>query len=290
MKEGLVARGVVGAAIAAILLVVGCGSADDSEPSSTATGTSQPPAGTTIWGRRDAPPAGVRRQVEFFGVGDSVCGPTEPTNPTLMLDQRPFYQTSPVAGADDPELGETLSICPRGFDIHEPVRLELKRPDGSTIERVISPGPEPGRYTSFWLGAEWPTGRHRAVATQDARSVALPIDIVKPLHRGVRTPMFIGRENPNPLPVMVVGQPPDDRVTVDIYRQLRTTYRYATSIEIETDTRGLGERRFPIGDTDSGRFVLRPRVFLLPADDEDRIYVEQEEGAWVYICPEPPCE
>jgi hypothetical protein len=264
----------------AIATMLACGDDGDS-PAPSATGAQSDKG--SVWGRRDAPPAGVRRQVEYFGVGDGVCGPTEPAVPTIMLDRRPFYQGQTMAEEiDRPELGETFSVCARGFNPTQPVRLKFLRPDASVIERLLPPSEDDlDRYVSFFLGADWPTGSHRITASQGSARVGLTVDVVEPRHWGVRAPIFVGRGELNPRPVMVVGRRPNTRVLVDIYRQGASGSLYRTSIAIRTDDRGLGERSLRVDASDEGNFVLTPRI---PRDPED-----QDERAWVHVCWTPPC-
>jgi tetratricopeptide (TPR) repeat protein len=243
----------------------------------------------TVWSRTDPLPAGVRAEVEFYGVGDSVCGPVIPDRPEILLDQRPFYQFELVEGSEVPELGETLSFCPRGLSISEPVVLSIRGPNGFAREEELGPTDNDlDRYVSYWLGREWPPGQYHATASQGDRTVDLQFRVALPLHKGVRMPITVGRPRPFPLPVMVVGQRPNSIVTVDVYRDPgdpriadEEHLRYATSFELRTDEDGVAETRLPTKPEDEGAFLLRVRG-LGSYDNLDLV-------AWSSLCDGGEC-
>jgi tetratricopeptide (TPR) repeat protein len=240
----------------------------------------------SVWNRTDPLPEGVRAGIEYYGVGDSVCGPELPRQPEILIDRRPFYQFEIVPNADDPELGETLSLCPRGLSMSEPVQLVIRGPEGFVRRATLGATTDDlERYVTYWLGREWAPGAYSAVASQDSREVRLSFRVVLPRHRGVRVPITVGRPRPEPLPVMVVGQPPDSRVTVDIYKEpsgySAGPAKYATSFELQTNEDGIAEIRLPISPGDDGRFILRAR--------EMGSYENQDLLAWLSICNGGEC-
>lgn len=221
----------------------------------------------SVWSRTDPLPAGIQAEVEYHGVGDSVCGPTHPGRPQILTDRRPFYQFEFVEDADDPELGETFSLCPRGLPSTGPVTLVVQGPEGFQ-RRVLLPATkdELTRYVTYFLGREWPVGTYSAFASQGETTARLSFAVVLPRHRGVRVPIMVARRRPEPLPVMVVGRPPLETVIVDVYRQpgdprnpSMDPHRYSTSFTLKTDENGIAETDLPAEPDDQGSFVLRVR-------------------------------
>lgn len=255
-----------------------------------------------VWGRADTPPVGVLH--EFVGTRPSdACSPSTPScvngrfddryvtgaadgvgdtaavcpdaiSPSarsfaraIGMDRRPSYTTQKVAGADDPELGETLQICPLGFDLQsQPVMLTLRRSDGSEVTRRVAPNEEALAsdtvgVVAFFLDRSWPRGPVIVTARQGAIVKRTTFRIVAPRHRGVRVQEWLGRPIlPNPLTIMVVGQRPRSSVLVDLYRRSRAGRSlYATSFRLSTDARGIGQVRAPYTRADNGTYLLRPR-------------------------------
>ena len=247
-----------------------------------------------VWGRHDDAPAGVQRYLTGAGgcaagrpdcawsliyddsdvvgpaaaVNGKGCSNTPPMRtPTIGVDRRPTYRFQRVAGADEPELGETLEVCPLGFNLAtRPVTLTLRRSDGSRISRRVAPNTEAlasDRVGSvaFFLDATWPLGRVVVTARQGSKRVQRTFRLVAPRHRGVRVQRWLGRPRlPNPMTILVVGQRPRSSVLVDLYRTDRNRYVYATSFRILTDGRGIGQVRAPYRRADNGAYRLRPRA------------------------------
>ncbi len=101
-------------------------------------------------------------------------------------------------------------------------------------------------------------------------------------------PITVGYPRPEPLPVMVIGQPPNSSVTIDVYRDSgdprvldEEDLRYATSFELDTDDDGVAETQLPARPDDEGRFVLRVRGL--------GSYKNQDLVAWVSICDGGEC-
>ncbi len=242
----------------------------------------------SVWSRADPVPAGAYAQMEYYGIGDSVCGPAEATHPEILTDQRPFYQFELGADTSEPELGETLSICPRGLSAREPVVLTIRGPRGFSRRDVLPPSDDQSRYTTFWVGANWPLGSYEAVARQRRVEEALRFRVTVPRTRGMRAPVFIARTRPYPIPVMAVGQPPNTRIVVDVYRepgdprnQLAGPARYVTSFPLHTDGNGIGEAQLPTRRSDSGVYLLRVRGM--------GSYENQDLLAWISICDGGEC-
>src|SRR5438067_7854197 len=95
-------------------LIGGCGGhgkqPSSASPTRPGKGAMQPAATDAPFGRHDAPPSGVRGQVQYYGAGDQICGPVDPAKATgIVLDRRPLYQTQRGPSAlQRPEIGETL--------------------------------------------------------------------------------------------------------------------------------------------------------------------------------------
>lgn len=123
--------------VLAVALLTGCGGSEErtaDEPRATDQPSQDARTVEGVLGRRDAPPADVRRQAEYFAVGGPVAGGQTTGPPKLMLDQFP-------AGADDPEIGETLRLYVDGLGSDEPVELLLGTLQERPYACLKSPSP-----------------------------------------------------------------------------------------------------------------------------------------------------
>jgi len=211
-----------------------------------------------VLGRRDAPGADVKRQVEFFaGGGDADGEITGP--PKLMLDLERGSALFP-AGASDPEIGDTLHLYVDGLGGDEPVDLLLRTPTGEAV-RVPEESKNADRRS--WvvpLGPSRPRRLYSAEVTSDGTTVARKFRVVSPRHRGVRvepTIASVGRKTA----IILVGAKPRSRVPVDIYYDSGKldAYLYATTLHIVTDSEGIGETALVPRPDEAGSYILQPR-------------------------------
>lgn len=241
-----------------------------------------------VWSRQSAAPPQVPRYLDDVGgcmnnyrgcsvvypdavgraaaVDGNGCYRSSPRGRSIGMSRRPTYRFQRVAGADEPELGETLEVCPEGFNVAtRPVTLSMRRSDGSTVSRRVRPnieslGSDAVGVAAFFLDATWPLGRVVVTARQGHLRAQRAFRVVAPRHRGVRVQRWVGRPQlPNPMTIMVVGERPRSSVLVDLYRADRNRYVYATSFRILTDGRGVGQVRAPYSRAQNGAYRLRPR-------------------------------
>ena len=149
-------RAVTGVALVGALVVSGCSAGGAERPAELPR---------TVWEHEDVPPPGVPRKLmidieacvrraancrpagsEHLGppntVGDrtAVCSDEAPAVREIRMERRPFYMSQKVRGADDPELGETLQICPQRFrTFSRAMTLTLRRSDGSEVSQRLPP-------------------------------------------------------------------------------------------------------------------------------------------------------
>lgn len=244
-------------ALVAATVVGGCGGGPSSQVSSD------------VWSRRDDPPAGVARTVPESGRAVRlVCGDGnfyESRSRAIRLDRRPSDDDSDDDGtlpADRPQLGETLQICPPRPDDARRVTLTVRRADGSEISKTLAPyTSDVGYFGSFFLDRSWPLGRAVVTARQGTTVARKTFVIEAPRGRGVRVAQWFGRPSlPNPMPIMVVGQA-RATVLVDLYASTigDGTYRYATTLRVATDARGIGEVRVGYDRADNAGYEVRQR-------------------------------
>lgn len=232
--------------------------------------------------RRDVPPAGVRHRVDYFSVGDGSCGEPGPRReaPHVVLDRRPLYQTQWIqreeekGGELNTEIGESIFICPRGFARGRPVKVLIRGPRGS-VRRTRLPPVRGGeqRLTGFLLGQHQPLGRYQVTVRQGNLVKRAGFKVVLPRHRGARISELsnFGFANIRSQRLLVVGQPPQSHIWIDVYFGRYSPYRYATSLSVSTDKYGIGSTSF-VADQQvpKGMYLFKPRQVRDPEDfDED---------------------
>jgi len=248
----------------------------DTDRASDTNGFHELPANTddpTVWGQRDAPPAGVRSQVEYFGIGDGICL-SDPATPELSFIRLPWYHNY-EKGADDPELGETLVLCANGFSPSENVDFNVEGPEGFVLdESAEAKGSTPYHAVMPWLTSDWPIGEYTAVARQGDAEATLDFKVVPPTRNGVRVD-HDADDTPKkePIDAMLIGHPPNSDVDVDIYRLGRRYYEYATSVVVATDSDGLAMFRLRVDDDDSGNYMLMARDTVGEVDPDSMALV-----------------
>jgi hypothetical protein len=244
--------------------IASCGSQDRSATTTDRGSSGVRPVVGSPFGRHDAPPTGVRHQIEYFGAGDAICGAVE-SGEHIDLDRRPLYQfqTSHTA-VERPEIGETLYICPRGLSTAQPVEITVRAAHGRTVRSQLPAAREEERYLRLFIDGRWPVGPASITAKQGHRVLQKQVIVEPPHHAGARSDTELGRVPTPTLHLMVVGQRRNQPVYVDIYRAERATYSYVTSLRFDVDDRGIGERLVRTAPA-HGSYVLRPR----PADLRD---------------------
>ena len=270
------ARLCTGFALAAVALAASACGGDD-EPQRRASAPKPATTPVAPLSRRDAPPAGVRRQVEWFGIGDPICPNIEARRPTVAFDARPLYQFQRAQRAPgEVEIGEILNLCPRGFPSRRPVRVTVRDPRGGVWTATPTEGEAEG-HVSYPVGPRRPLGRYAVRAQQGSVSADLQFEVVEPRHRGVRVMRPGQAIRPGErVPVALVGVEPDAVVPVDVYRGEGQRYVYTASVPVRTDARGIGSMVLAVTARDpEGAFVLHPRV---PGA------IDQDLDAWVLVC------
>lgn len=268
-------------ALALALGAVGCAGEDapavTGDPDQGDVVAAPPPAEPAL-NRRDAPPKGVLRQVQYYGIGDQLCRPTGV--PTASHDTTPFYSTQRKP-TYEPEIGEELHLCATDFLLDLPVEMTLLRPDGRTLRRVDPAGAQSrSRQWTVFLDERWPVGRYVLTARQGSVVRRDAFRVLLPRLRGVRNAGDAVHPG-EPLHLVVVGQRPRTTVPIDVYRSGGAgTSRYATTFTIRTDERGIGARTLVPSARDLGQYLLRPRT-AIHADGQDAM-------TGVSIMPPPP--
>jgi hypothetical protein len=224
-----------------------------------------------IWSRHDALPAGVPREAsETRMSGDDICpDPVSGSEPLdIRLERRPMRTARRGARPDRPQLGETLQVCPRGFDVARAVTLTLTRSDGSRTAQRLEPkdrslASDRGYFASYFLDASWPAGAVSVTARQGSASARTSFRIGAPERRAVRVQEWFGRPAlPNPLAIMVIGVRPRSTVPIDLYAQAHgpgSGYVYATTLRATSDERGVGQLRVAYDASTNGGYELRLR-------------------------------
>jgi hypothetical protein len=249
------------ASLAVAVALTGCGSA--ASPPTSGPPSRRPPATTTadpaLWTRHDAPPDGVPRQLDYYGVGDEVCGPLSPGPPRVDLDRYPYYQTAVPGdkGPVEPEIGETVILCPRGFTGAGRIALTVRRADGRTYRTTV---PAKGnQIAGYFLDATWPTGAIDVTARQGDTVARAHLTAILPRRHGVRVSEVPGPGHPGPFSVVMVGEKPSSRVTLDVYRWMGKHFNYITSVRAHSDARGIARLRLGFAKQVHGQFLLRSR-------------------------------
>lgn len=273
-------RAVTGMALVGALVVSGCGTGGEERPAELPR---------TVWEDEDVPAAGVPRQLmidieawvrraancrpagsELVGppdtVGDrtAVCGDEAAPVREIRMERRPFYTSYKVGGADDPELGETLQICPQRFRTFSPaMTLTLRRSDGSEVSQRVPPTDEALAsdltLSRSSLTPRSPSARSWVTARQGKVVAKTSLRVVAPRHRGTRVQQWLGRPRlPNPITIMVIGQCP--RVGADRpVPEAGIRFRVRQLLSDLNRRARVGQVRARYGKTNNGQYLLRPR-------------------------------
>jgi hypothetical protein len=265
--------------------VTGCGD-DAPRAEQTATREQSPPTSDReprepaepVLNRRDAPPAGVLRQVSHYGIGDQLCIPDG--SPKASLSILPFYsrQSEP---AYEPDIGEVLVLCATDFRPELAIEQTLALPDGRVLRRTDPAGATAlSRSWNHFLDETWPVGRHVFAVRQGEVVRRVAFRVLLPQHRGVRSAQ--GAVHPGDvLHLVIVGQRPRALVRIDVYASRPDgPSRYATTLTARTDARGIGTLDLVPSPRDVGQYLLRPRT----ATEDDG----QDAMASVSVVEPPP--
>lgn len=130
-------------------------------PTASQVALRAPQAAQTSLKRRDAPPAGVKDQLQTFGAGagSTLCPAPDDTGPAVFL-----------CGSNRTELGRFIVIRFTGFAPDEPIDVELRRPDGSRrTQRIVALAPDAATEWMWQTRADDPPGEYAVAAVQGER-------------------------------------------------------------------------------------------------------------------------
>jgi hypothetical protein len=224
-----------------LLVMAGCGGGD---PAPTATGETTAPTPTATVGskaervltRRDAPPAGVARQAEFWvGAGGECDGFENYTGPPA-IEIRPGLRLEVPVDAE---------FCFPGFSTDVPLHAEVRSPDGKVIFRetlTCCIGGGPLGFRLLRLPGD-PLGRYTVVGRQGRDQAVLEFEVVRaerPQLLLVNQPGFLGEE----IHIALGGFHPGRPVQLHLYWNAEQTFdpfQYITSFEVLTDANGAAD-------------------------------------------------
>lgn len=233
-----------------LLVMAGCGGGDPTPtgeptaPTPTATGETTGPAPTSTVGsnaeriltRRDAPPAGVARQAEFWvGAGGECDGFDNYTGPPA-IEIRPGPRL---------EIPVDAEFCFPGFSTDVPLRAEVRSPDGKVIFRetlICCIGGGPLGFRLLRLPGD-PLGPYTVVGQQGRDEAVLEFEVVRaerPQLLLVNQPGFLGEE----IRIALGGFYPGRPVQLHLYWNAEQTFdpfQYITSFEVPTDANGAAD-------------------------------------------------
>lgn len=228
--------------------------------------------GSNVLGRRDAPPEGVKEQINFGGVGDGSCesGLAPPPRITFLRKFFSYQGDYDPTENDEPGRGDQLFICLPGFSETEPIQAEIRRPDGRVSRRQAILPPKLAASTVVWdtLPSD-PFGTYRVTARQGSVRVRSTFMLKPPTNPQIRV---IGRRHElngggppgTPFTTVLVGLEPRQQVRLDIYRSrqpLDGTFRYVTSIPVTLNERGEAVYTIKTAKGDpSGLYVVMTNV------------------------------
>jgi hypothetical protein len=276
-----------GAALAvllALLLLGGCGG-DGPSPASTGetaeTSTSSPAQTSTtaavtttsagevdteaVLKRRDAPPAGVARQAEFFIGGGAECPEGPSGRPSIQIYSED--REGPLV-----ELPSVAMICFYNFSIDAPLDTELRYPDGSVERQRLDglAGPDGQGFPLVRLPGD-PLGRHTVLGRQGGDQAVLDFEVVRAQRPKLRLLSPMDLQPGAYIRVAVGGFEPDQPVQLHLYRRDEDAgqgpFRYQTAITVQTDATGAAVRLLPTAlDDPPGCYGIQVDAQVTTAD------------------------
>ena len=246
-------------AVAALagLAVAACG--EEAAPRKPASATRSPLE------RRDAPPAGVAKQISYFALGDG-CPSDHP--PIDFLGSRRL------------EIAQTSWMCLNGFAPRRPIDVSIARSDGSVLRRRVTPSPSSGKalVTLLDWGLLAPGIRSGATASRPGRGrrTTRPRSTWQPRLRRVSR-WHRQRSRPGPrsescLPATAPRRPCASTCTPKVRRKAgerrlriepRSGCEWTADGQLATalhTPRGRGERRYVLNGPANTRAFLRVAV------------------------------
>lgn len=236
-------------------LAGGCGDDAATTPSKPPPDTGRtPPATASPLTRSGAPPAGVRKQISFPGIGDGSCEQTPTPQVTYV---RKSYGEQPtgvrlpregqapaayVPGSEDhPKVGEQFLICLSGF-APSPARVTITAPGGQNVTKLaFRPTNYPSEIPQLWRSPlpDESLGVYRVVARQGA-TVARSSYTLEPADGpGLRLMETEYIRPGEPIHVILSGFTPGSEVPINVYY---TPGPYPVSFDYRTHIRAtVGE-------------------------------------------------
>jgi hypothetical protein len=231
-------------------------------PTSTATdetgeGIDESPGAGSLLTRRDAPPAGVARQFEYFEVGNGVCYQTPDATGPAILTERDGVAT------DVAEIADYFYACLHGFDRGNVTLQLLFGESVVATERVETFGTDgPGVWPWRPLPGR-PLGQYDISATQGSVQASASFTLTRP-----SSPTVLVLPDPeclspgSSLQAYVGGFQPGSQIALHLYKE-RTAgqFDYLTSLDLEVNE--FGEATVPLpteGGDNAGRYFLRYQV------------------------------
>jgi len=214
---------------------------------------------TSLLGRHDIPPHGVREQIDYTaGAGPWGCDTAGPLGvtfsriaPIVQFDTRARevrHYRALGRRQDAPHVGEELAICFGGAEL--PIDVTETGPDG--VRRHVR-----GAHGMVWprvLPPSMPPGRYVVTATQAGHRVSgaytlLPADepAINLLSEGVKA---------GSAEVLFVGFAPRQRVALDIYDGVAGNERFVTQLTLRVSADGSAVYRIPTTSRDAGDYTL----------------------------------
>lgn len=266
---GATIRRCAGPLLVALLLLSGCGgdrpstatggtaetsisSSAETSITSTVTSTSAGSVETEpILKQRDAPPAGVATQADFFVGGGADCPEGPSGRPSIQIFSED--QEGPRV-----EIPSVAMICFYNFSIDAPLDTELRYPDGNVDRQRLDglSGPDGYGFPLVRLPGD-PLGRHTVLGRQGSDQAILDFQVVRveqpklvllspiDLHAGAYIRVAVGGFQPR-RPVRLHLYQRDEDAGGDPFR----SFRYQTAFTVQTDATGAAVQLLPTARDD----------------------------------------
>ena len=183
--------------------------------------------------RRDAPPAGVARQLSYYPGGDGPCNQEESAFSRPSIYVSGFHE--------QPEIGERFDLCFPRFDPSRELSVLVQLPNGRTIEKSLAPD---------WSSLRWqprptdPLGTYRVTARQGEASASAMFQLVESSGPTLRVipPDSIPPKPGDTFEIALVGYPPSQPARIHVYSELTSqqnaTHRYRSSLTVSMNSKG----------------------------------------------------